>query len=212
MTSRVSWGRADVMIARAAEVCSDSVVAPARQDLRPVAAQGGSDGRDPDRGSRRQLDELFKEHSASVARLVFRLLGADHEVDDVVQDVFVRLFRRLDTIRDPGAVRAWLVTTAVRMVRRRLRLRRIGFLLRGGQRVDPMELEAHGPSAEDRLALWTIHRALGGVSADARIAWILRHLEQDGIDDIARVLGCSKATAKRRVAEAQLAVKKALTR
>ena len=38
---------------------------------------------------------------------------------------------------------------------------------------------------------------------NARIAWVLRHLEQEGIDEVARILGCSKATAKRRVADAQ---------
>src|SRR4029078_13084093 len=98
------------------------------------------------------------------------------------------------------------------MVRRRLRVRRIGFLLRRGQRVDPMMLEAHGPSAEDRLALWTVHRALENVSVNARLAWVLRHLEQEGVEEVARTLGCSKATAKRRVADAQRAVKKALDR
>jgi RNA polymerase sigma-70 factor (ECF subfamily) len=197
------------MIAAAAEVCSDPRMAPAREDLLPVEAGGPGD---PARDSRRRLDGLFKQYSGFVARLVFRLLGRDDEVDDLVQDVFVSLFRNMGTIRHEEATRAWLITTAVRMVRRRLRVRRIGFLLRRGQRVDPMGLEAHGPSAEDRLALWTIHRALEKVSVNARLAWVLRHLEQEGIDEVARILGCSRATAKRRVADAQLAVKKALER
>src|SRR6185437_11293417 len=76
---------------------------------------------------------------AFVARLVFRLLGREDEVDDVVQDVFVSLFGNLKNIRRPEALRGWLATTTVRMARRRLRLRRIGFLLGRGQRVDPNE-------------------------------------------------------------------------
>ena len=198
------------MIAVTAQVCSDPRMPPAREDRRlPVAV---ADARPEERDARRRLDELFKEHAAFVARLVFRLLGREDEVDDIVQDVFVSLFRSLPSIRQTEALRGWLVTTEVRMVRRRLRVRRFGFLLRRSQRVDPMGLEAHGSSAEDRLSLWTVHRALEKVSVNARLAWVLRHIEQEGIDEVARVLDCSRATAKRRVADAQLAIKKALDR
>jgi RNA polymerase sigma-70 factor (ECF subfamily) len=195
------------MIAAAAWVCSDPRMGPAREDVLPVpAADLRPGGWDP----RRQLDELFKQHSAFVARLVFRLLGREDEVDDVVQDVFVSLFGNLRTIRRPEAVRAWLATTAVRMARRRLRLRKIGFLLGRSQRVDPMSLEGHGSSAEDRLSLWTVHRTLERVSVNARLAWVLHHLEQEGIEEVAGLLDCSKATVKRRIAEAQRKIKKAL--
>jgi RNA polymerase sigma-70 factor (ECF subfamily) len=197
------------MIAAAARVCSDPRMPSAREDLLPVSA-GDAQAAAPD--ARRRLDELFKQHSAFVARLVFRLIGREDEVDDLVQDVFISLYRHLPNIRQAEAMRAWLVTTAVRMVRRRLRVRRIGFLLRRNQRVDPMDLEAHGSSAEDRLALWTVHRALEKVSVNARLAWVLRHIEQEGIDEVARALGCSRATAKRRIADAQLAIKRALDR
>lgn len=197
------------MIAAKAQVCSDPRMPGVREDFLPVAAgDAGAAGWD----ARRRLDELFKQHAAFVARLVFRLLGREDEVDDVVQDVFVSLFGNLERIRRPEAVRAWLATTAVRMARRRLRVRRIGFLLGRGQRVDPMSLEVHGSSAEDRLALWTVHRTLEKVSVNARLAWVLHHLEQEGIEEVATLLGCSKATAKRRIAEAQGKIKKALDR
>jgi RNA polymerase sigma-70 factor (ECF subfamily) len=182
-------------------------VPSAREGFLPLAS-GEVD--DQARASRRRLDDLFKEHSAYVARFAFRLLGREDEVDDLVQDAFVSLFRHLDTIRHAEAVRAWLTTTVVRMARRRLRLRRVGFLLRRGDRVDPTGLEAQGTSGEDRAALWSVHRALRGVPANARIAWVLRYLEQEQIEDIARICGCSKATAKRRIADAQVAVKRAL--
>jgi len=183
-------------------------VASAEKDLRPVASAEASQSAAVD--TRRRIDALFKEHSAYVARFAFRLLGREDEVDDLVQDVFISLFRHLGNIRHAGALRAWLTTTVVRMARRRLRVRRIGFLLRGGDRVDPGGLEGHGPSGEDRAALLAVHRALGRVSVNARIAWILRYLEQEEIDEVARHCGCSKATAKRRIADAHQAVRKAL--
>jgi len=48
------------------------------------------------------------------------------------------------------------------------------------------------------------------VGVNARIAWTLRYLEQERIEDVARLCGCSKRTAKRRIASAQRAVKGAL--
>lgn len=167
----------------------------------------------PPRGTpRERLDELFRAHSGFVARLVLRLIGRDDEVDDIVQDVFVILFRQLDTMRRPEAVRAWLLTTTARIARRRLRLRRFGFLLRAGDRVDAEELEAQSPSAGDRLALRAMHRVLARMPVNTRIAWVLRYVEQRGVDEVAQALGCSEATAKRRVAKAQRAMKKAMSR
>ena len=190
-------------------VCSDSLVEVAPGKPLAVAAPGGSIH--PTSALRGRLDDLFKEHSAYVARIAFRLLGRDDEVDDIVQDVFIALFKHLDGIRQSEALRAWLATTTVRMVRRRLRVRRIGFLLRLGDRVDPVDLKGAGISGEDRAALQNVHRALAGVRANARIAWVFRYLEQESVEDVARLCGCSRSTAKRRIADAHRVVKRALS-
>ena len=161
-------------------------------------------------GPRHRIEELFREHSARVARLAYRLLGREDEVDDIVQDVFMMLYRHLDRIREPEAISAWLSTTTVRMVGRRMRLRRVGFLLRVRDRASAVELEGHAVSGEDRAALWSVHLALERVSTASRIAWTLRYLEQERIEDVARLCGCSLSTAKRRIADAHDVVKKAL--
>jgi len=161
-------------------------------------------------GSRDQLNQLIRGHSPYVAGLAYRLMGRDDEVDDVVQDVFLAYFRFHRDIREQGAVRGWLATTTVRVVRRRLRLRRIGFLLRFQDRVDPKDLQAFGASPEDSATLTSIHRVLDGVAVNERIAWVLRYLEQEQIDDVARICKCSPATAKRRIAAAHSVVKRAL--
>ena len=119
------------VVAAAVRVCSDrSVDLGPKNALRTVA--GVREGHAS--ALRHRLDDLFKEHAAYVARVAFRLLGRQDEVDDIVQDVFITLFRHLDSIRQAESLRAWLATTTVRMVRRRLRVRRIGFLLRGSDR------------------------------------------------------------------------------
>ena len=188
-------------------ICCDSHVKPARKQAADAS------GRSEQLGIARheRLDDLFKRHSAYVARLAYRLMGRDADIDDVVQDVFVLLFRRIDTIRQADAVPAWLATTTVRLTRRRMRVKRIALLLGFGDRIDMAEIEGASDSPEARGALHVIHAALQGVSVNARIAWVLRYLEEERLEDVARLCGCSKTTAKRWIATAQQVVKEALS-
>jgi RNA polymerase sigma-70 factor, ECF subfamily len=164
---------------------------------------------DPD-AARRRLDELFKQHAAYVARLAYRMMGRDVEIDDVVQDVFVLLLRHMGRIRQPDAVRAWLATTTVRLTRRRLRVKSLRLLLGLSGDVGLADARSGGSSPEERVAFRAVHAALEGVGVNARIAWTLRYLEEERIEDVARLCGCSKRTAKRWIARAQRAVKEAL--
>jgi RNA polymerase sigma-70 factor (ECF subfamily) len=186
-------------------ICCDSLVTPARMHAADVSGTGHVTV-----ARRERLDELFKRHELYVARLAYRLMGRDADIDDVVQDVFVLLFRRLDTIRQADAVKAWLATTTVRLTRRRMRVKRIALLLGFDDRIDLAEMEGAGNAPEARAALHAVHEALQRVSVNERIAWILRYLEQERIEDVARLCGCSKTTAKRWIATSQKVVKKAL--
>jgi len=200
--------RGEPSVAVMAPVCSHSdVEAAPGKGMGLVALEVAA----PTAERRRRLDDLFKEHASYVARLAFRLLGREEEVDDIVQDVFITLFRNLDKIRQAESLRAWLGTTTVRTVRRRLRVRRIGFLLRRKDQVDPGDLKGTSASGEDRAALWKVHVALEGVSVNARIAWVFRYLEEESVDDVARLCGCSRSTAKRRIADAHQVVRRALS-
>jgi RNA polymerase sigma-70 factor (ECF subfamily) len=190
-------------------LCSDRLVKVAPGN--PLVAGSAASAHGHAAELRGRLTELFNEHSAHVARLAYRLLGREDEVDDIVQDVFISLFRHLDGIRQAEALRGWLQTTTVRIVRRRLRVRRIGFLLRLRDRVESPELASPGASGEDRAALWKVHRALEGVGVNARIAWVFRYLEEKSIDEVAHLCACSTSTAKRRIAEAHRVIKEALS-
>lgn len=180
----------------------------------PHVGAGSARIQGPDRNAalRQRLDDLFKEHSGYVARLAYRMMGRDVEIDDVVQDVFVLLLRHIRRIRDANAVRAWLATTTVRLTRRRLRVKRVKLLLGLGDDIGLAEVRDSGSSPEDRAAFRAVHAALEGLGVSVRIAWTLRYLEQERIEDVARLCGCSKRTAKRWIARAQGAVKEAVGR
>lgn len=190
--------------------CDSCVTVPLRHVGTASAGAPHPDYPKADAATRLRLDELFQAHSAYVSRLAYRVMGRDGDIDDVVQDVFVLLLRHIGRIRHGDAVRAWLATTTVRLTRRRLRGKRLRLLLGFGDDIDVTEVRDGGSSPEDRAAFRAVHVALERVGVDARIAWTLRFLEQERIEDVARLCGCSTRTAKRWIARAQRAVKEAL--
>ena len=151
-----------------------------------------------------QLDlaTLYRLHSAYVAKVGFRLLGNDVEVDDLVQEVFIEASRGLAHVRDPGAVRGWLARICVRKSVRRLRRRR----LRQWLHLDDVRDWHEDVSALTPEELSDVKRAygkLGRMPADERVAWILRHIEGESLDDIAGLCDCSKSTVQRRIRSAE---------
>lgn len=150
--------------------------------------------------------EAYRRHAAYVAAIAMRLLGRDDEVDDVVQEVFLEAVRGLARVHDPLALRGWLATVTVRTARRRLHLRR----LRGWLRLDPArdyeDVAAPGASPEQRVLLARVYRVLDALPVAPRLAWTLRYVEGESLEDVAALCECSLATAKRRIAAAQQAI------
>ncbi len=152
------------------------------------------------------LDAVFRRFAPYVARIGARILGRSGEVEDLVQDVFVDAMRGLTALRDAGAIKAWLATVTVRHARRRLRRSRMWALIVAPEPIDDERLLDPSASAEERAQVVAIYRALESVSADARIAWVLSAVEGQSLEEVAAAGGFSRATAHRRIQEAQRAV------
>ena len=115
------------------------------------------------------------------------------EAEDLVQTTFERALRAGPTIRDPRAIRAWLLTVetreAVRVVRR----------LRRTLRLNPTvhELPVGGPEASGSIEL---DEALGRLSRPIRAAVVLHHMVGLSVRETADALGITENTAKARLA------------
>jgi RNA polymerase sigma-70 factor, ECF subfamily len=153
------------------------------------------------RGEANVLDfeGLYESHARYVAGVVYRIMGSDPEVDDIVQDTFIDALEGLEGLEDPGAVRAWLVTVAVRRTRRTLgrRRRRASFLF-GIAFASP---RASDP--RDRRAADELYDALARIPEDLRIPWALHRIEQMSLPETAAACEVSLATVKRRIADAE---------
>jgi RNA polymerase sigma-70 factor, ECF subfamily len=162
------------------------------------------------RGDRWAEEALYRRHARSVMRVSLRLLRRTEEAEDVVQDTFVIAFDALGRLKDGNAFGDWLLSIAVRQVYRRFRrwriMRALG-LMRGqddagfDNQVDPRA------SPEQRAALAEIGRLLDSLRGEDRVAWILRRVEGQPIDRVAGACHCSRATAKRRIARADDAIR-----
>jgi RNA polymerase sigma-70 factor (ECF subfamily) len=184
-------------------------VAIARPELRLIrgaAAQAADDAP----VDTRDLDAVFRRFAPYVARLGGRLLGRSSDVDDLVQDVFLDAMKGLRSLREPAAIRGWLRTVTVRHAHRRLRRRRLwsALGLDGGGDVDALVGSSSSPQA--RAEVLAVYRALDGLPADARIAWIMHAVEGHSLEEVAELGGFSRATAHRRIQLAQQAVEAAL--
>src|SRR6185503_13329347 len=148
------------------------------------------------------LESVFRAYSRYVASIALRLLGSDDEVDDVVQEVFVVAMRGLRGLREPGAVRGWLATVAVRIARKKLRRRRLRAFV--GLDAAPDYTQLVVAAGQDKAVLIVrAYRVLDRMPVDDRIAWMLRNVEGESLDSVAAICGCSLATVKRRIARAQ---------
>jgi RNA polymerase sigma-70 factor (ECF subfamily) len=152
----------------------------------------------------------FRRYASYVAAVAHRLLGRDQEVDDTVQEVFLAAIRGLSSVREPAAVKGWLARITVRVVHRRLRVRRARMLF-GLDQVPARALAIdESVSGEQRALLASVYRVLDEIPSDQRIAWVLRHIEGERLEDVATLAGCSLATAKRRIAAAEQRIGEAL--
>jgi RNA polymerase sigma-70 factor, ECF subfamily len=155
-------------------------------------------------------EQAFRRYSGYVAAVAMRLLGRDDEVDDVVQEVFMASLTGLSRLNAPGAIKGWLATVAVRIAGRRLRMRRLRSFLGFDEIPGYDQIAAPGASPEDRALLARVYAVLDQLPVNHRLAWTLRHLEGEPLENVARLCGCSLATAKRRISAAHEALEKVL--
>lgn len=142
---------------------------------------------------------LYRRYARYVAGVVVRMMGDDLELDDVVQDTFVRASERIETLRSPDHVRPWLVTIAVRFAKERMgRRRRRGRLRAEATYAMPTSSD---PRQRDRVD--ELYTALESVPDKFRIPWTLARVEGEKLEDVAAICEVSLATVKRRIAQAQ---------
>jgi RNA polymerase sigma-70 factor (ECF subfamily) len=146
---------------------------------------------------------FYDRYVQSIHALVFRLMGPDGEIDDVVHDVFVRALESLPRLREPSVLRSWLFGIAVRAVAIRFQKRTRQRWLRFMAPDEVPEMATMPFSPELGEAMREVYAILKGMNAEERIALVLHRVEGLSLDDAARAMGTSLATFRRRLARGE---------
>ncbi|MEM9191745.1 MAG: sigma-70 family RNA polymerase sigma factor [Myxococcota bacterium] len=155
-------------------------------------------------------DDTFRRYGPYVATVALRLLGSRAEADEIVQDVFLEAHRRWDRIEDRSAIKWWLTTVTIRTVSARLRSRK--WKMAVGMYAEPEYegLATNRASPERQAELRRVYEALDRMPVKQRMAWTLRHIQGEQLQDVAKLLGCSTATAKRQIGKAEARIREAV--
>jgi RNA polymerase sigma-70 factor (ECF subfamily) len=157
------------------------------------------------------LDDIYRQYCRYVGAVILRVSGRAAEVDDLIQDVFVEAAAGIARLRDPDAIKGWLATIAVRMVRRRLRVRRAWRFLGLDRDAADTVLVDPRASPADRVLLRSVYRVLDEMPVDNRLAFTLHIIEGETMEAVAKLCACTLATAKRRVARGQRLIEQRLS-
>ncbi len=154
-------------------------------------------------GDEKAFGELFVKHRGDVTRLVYRVLGPSNEVEDVVQDVFVHVYRSLPKFRGDAKFSTWLYRLTLNVARMHLR--------RGRSRprfadveVPEAPRDAKPPETPDVVAergerVRALYALLETLSEKKRTVLVLHDLEGMPAKEIADVVDAPVLTVRTRL-------------
>jgi RNA polymerase sigma-70 factor (ECF subfamily) len=134
-----------------------------------------------------------------VRGILRRSIGPDAEVEDAVQEVFLRFFRQIGGLRDPGALRPFLIGITLHVAGTALRRRRLRRWLRLTADGDLPERAGAAADGDARAALRRLYAMLDRLDDAGRLLFVLRHFEGLELTELAEAQGTSLATVKRRM-------------
>ena len=143
---------------------------------------------------------IWRKYSSLVRSKLGRSVGGQ-DVEDHVQEVFVRLFEYIAQLRDPGALRSFIIGITLRVAGTELRRRRSRWWLRltpTGELPEPGVAAAGDSEAREVLARLLV--VLGKLTPQSCRVFELRFIEEKELAEVAEAMNISVATAKRYLA------------
>ena len=167
-------------------------------------------------GDHHAFAHLYSLHKRRIYSLCLRMVGNVAEAEDLTQEAFLQLHRKIATFRGDSAFSTWLHRLAINVVLMQLRKKGLS-LISLDEAMEPAPEEGPGRSfgapdltlsgAIDRLAL---ERAVGDLPAGYRLIFILHDVEGFEHNEIAAMLDCSIGNSKSQLHKARLKLREAL--
>jgi RNA polymerase sigma-70 factor (ECF subfamily) len=139
--------------------------------------------------------EVVRRYAGTMRAYVSRVVGSVSEADDVVQNALITAWRQLGSLRDPDAVKSWLMRIASREAFAYIRKRPTDASLTG---YDAPHSESSQPEqiAIRNAQLAELSRVLGRLPEEQRRCWLLRQVGDLSYAEIAEEMGISPSTVR----------------
>ncbi|HVZ73377.1 MAG TPA: sigma-70 family RNA polymerase sigma factor [Polyangia bacterium] len=170
--------------------------------MAPSATRGARPATGEPSGSPRAptFASVYAQHAATVARWAARLGGPTADAEDITQEVFVIVNRRLAEFRGDARVSTWLFGITAKVAaneRRRRKLRQWWFRLVPGAGDDaPAHADGALEQLEQRERRVLFYEALDRLTERHRRALVLFELEELSVDEVAAHLGLRPGTTR----------------
>ena len=159
------------------------------------------------------FEEIYRLHHKRVYSICFRMVRNAAEAEDLTQQVFIQLFRKLHTFRGQSSFTTWLYRLTVNQVLMHFRRRvvRAEKITEDGSTPLRIVSGTENPSRMaliDRIAL---NQAIARLPAGYRMVFILHDLEGFEHHQIGKMLGCAAGTSKSQLHKARQRLRQLLT-
>lgn len=158
------------------------------------------------------FEEVYQRHHRRVYSICLRMLKNTTEAEDLTQDVFIQLHRKIGSFRGDSAFTTWLHRLTVNQVLMHFRKRNVKFEKTTEEGETPVQvvdgtLNPRKMPVVDRIAL---ENAIEQLPNGYRNVFVLHDVEGYEHEEVARILGCSVGTSKSQLHKARLKLRKLL--
>jgi RNA polymerase sigma-70 factor (ECF subfamily) len=158
------------------------------------------------------FEDLYRKHYRRVYSICLRMTGNIAEAEDLTQEVFIQLHRKIGSFRGEAAFTTWLHRLTVNQVLMHFRKRSVRSELTtdDGEMPDSIDPETINPESMpivDRIAL---ESAIAQLPPGYRTVFVLHDVEGYEHEEIAKMLGCSAGTSKSQLHKGRLKLRRLL--
>jgi RNA polymerase sigma-70 factor (ECF subfamily) len=168
--------------------------------------------------------EIVRTYGDKVFSLIYRMLGNRQEAEDVAQDVFITVFKTIESFRGEAKFSTWLLRIAANHSKNRIK----HLARRPTEGVDPEDVsqvrlssdrpappvQAHIDAPDKLMEAAEIEvlmqRAIAALDEDQRLLVVLRDVEEMSYQEIGEITGLPEGTIKSRLHRARMAIKEEL--